>query len=83
MATPKKKPSNVLTWNSHPDGGHYAHYKLGTIFRYKGTYSYKTSYNKYFNAESLAQAKKMIDQYTNARMKELRASKSTTKNKKR
>ena len=65
-----------LIWKKHPDGGEYANYKLGILFRYKGAYSYKTSYNKYYNAESLAQAKKKIDQYTNLRLKALNDSRT-------
>jgi|GEM_PF-3000103 len=73
MATVKKKAKVVkkvkvvkeeLTWKKHPDGGHYASYKLGIIMRYKGKYSYKTSYQYCYNAKNLAEAKSKIDQYT-------------------
>jgi hypothetical protein len=70
MATAKKttKTKSIkLIWKALPDGGQYAPYKLGTIRRFKGKYSYSTSYNNAFSASSLAVAKKKIDIYTKSK----------------
>lgn len=64
MATPKKTVKKTLIWKKHPDGGEYASYKLGAIFRYKGKYKYRTSYKYVFNAKSLVEAKRKIDVYS-------------------
>ncbi len=75
MATPKKtakkttksavkKVRDTLIWKKHSEGGDYAIYKLGAIFRYNGKYTYRTSYNHFYNATSLAEAKRKIDAYT-------------------
>lgn len=71
MSTPKKQVTPKLIWNKRPNNvGEYAYYKLGIIFRNKGSFSYKTTYNKSYKANSLADAKKQIDRYTEAYLKE-------------
>ena len=60
----KTKTAPKLVWKKLPEGGEYAGYKLGTIRRYKGKYSYSTAFNTTYNANGLADAKKKIDSYT-------------------
>lgn len=59
-----KKAAPALVWKKLPEGGEYAAYKLGTIRRFKGYYSYSTAYNNAFDAKDLAEAKRKIDQFT-------------------
>jgi hypothetical protein len=56
-----------LVWRKHPYGGHYAGYKMGTILRYKGTYSIILDYKGIpSGASSLIDAKARIDKHTDA-----------------
>lgn len=77
MATPKKKHPLIsdgktpLVWRKHPDGWQYAHYKMGSILRYKGKYNVKLYFNDpMIHASSLKDAKAKIDKYTEKRLKQ-------------
>ena len=66
----KDKKPTVLKWQKHHLGGEYSPYKLGSIYRFKGKYMYRTSYNRYYNASSLAEAKKKVDEYSKQKQQE-------------
>lgn len=63
------KKAAKITWKKSPHGGEYGNYKLGTIRRYKGDYSYSTAFDNAYNAKNLADAKKKIDLFTEKKLR--------------